>query len=264
MKKLFAILLAVCLTLPLTGCAKKTAWRFELDMRRDADDHTTRDGTLLSWYAYELPYLRLLSDAAAPNEPPPDGPAAVRDAFNTEMEHYRTLLLDEYGEMEQLAVAHYLDSGAEGFAPTGNHAEIAEAYQTPRLLSIRMEGNANWGGAYPWGTVHTWAFYLEQGAFVQWYDLANDPDALRAALAAEVVRQVREQGMDESFYDGWDEEVERFNGCGVYLGEEALTVIFGEQLLGPHAAGMPEFMISYEGLSQYLSDYGRQLLKKEG
>ena len=263
MKKAIALFLALSLALPLSGCARNAPWRFELDTRRDADDRIARDGTLLSWYSYELPYLRLLNADAAPNEQPPEAMAAVRDAFNAEMEHYRALLLDEYGEMEQAAIAGRLD-GAEGFAPTGNHVELAETYQSPRLLSVRMSGYANWGGAYPWSAVRCWAFDLEAGKFVEWYDLAKDPDALRAALAAEIERQAREQGMDKGFYDSWEAEVDRFDGCDVYLGEDALTVIFGEQLLGPHAAGMPEFTISYDGLSQYLSDYGRQLLKKEG
>ena len=264
MRRFFALALALCLALPLTGCAKKPSWRYELDTRRDAGDYTARDGTLLSWYGYELPYLRLLSDDAAPGAEPPEDLAAARDAFNAAIERWHAQLSEEYHDMEQMAIGDFIDNGAESFSQTGNCVGIAETYQTARLLSVRMEGYSDWGGAYPWSFVRAWAFDLETGEFVQWYDLAKEPDALRAALAAEVIRQAREQRLDRGFYDGWEEEAERFDGCEVYLGGEALTVVFSEQLLGPRAAGRPEFSIAYGDVSQYFNDYGKQLLKKEG
>ena len=262
MKRILSLLLALALALPLTGCARKPTWRFVLDTRRGADDYTARSGTLLSWYSWKLPYLALVSGDAAPGEEPPEELAAVRDAFNGEMENARALLLEEYAELERLAIDAYVNGGAD--APLGTSIEVEETYQTKRLLSVRAKGYADQGGARPWAVVRCWAFDLETGGFVQWYDLAKDPDALRAALAAEAIRQAREQGVDKDFFEGWEDEIERFEGCAAYFGEDALTVIFGEQLLGPRTAGMPEFTVAYERLSKYWNDYGKQLLKKEG
>lgn len=262
MRRALALLLSLCLARGLCGCAQQTAWSFVLDTRRSVDDYTARSGALLSWYSYELPELALVSADAAPGEQPPKALAAVRDAFNGEMENYRALLLEEYAELEQLAIGEYVESGFN--APFGQCAAVAETGQTPRLLSVRVAGYIDRGGAYPWGFTRCWAFDLETGAFVHWYDLAKDADALRAALAAACVRQARERGMDAGFYDGWEDTVREFEGCEAYLGADALTVVFGEQLLGPHAAGSPEFAISYDELSQYLNAYGKQLLKKEG
>ena len=264
MRRLLALLLALILALPLTGCARKASWRFELDLRRDADDYTARDGTLLSWYGWELPYLLLLSDDAAPGDEPPEELAAVRDAFNAETEACREALLREYHELEQLAVGDYVANGAARFVPTGSHVEIAEAYRTARLQSVRADGYADRGGAYPWRFVRAWSFDLETGKIVAWYDLNDDPDALRAAIAAEITRQIRAQGMDAGFYDGWEETVGQLEGCEICMGADALTVIFGEQMLGPRAAGMPEFAIPYDAIARYWNGYGRELMKKEG
>ena len=267
MKRFLAIALALALALPLAGCSKSSTWNFVLDRKYDADNYTARDGTVLAAYDYELPRLALVSGDASPGEQPPETVTAVRDAFNAEMEHRRALLAEEYHEMEQLAIADWSDRSAEErawFTPTGNGVEIVETRQTPRLLSVRAAGYANWGGAYPWGFACAWNFDLRTGAFVTWKDLPDQPDALRAALAAEVMRQAREQGLDSGFFDGWEAEVERFEGCAVYFGADALTVVFDDQLLGPHAAGMPEFAIDCDGVSRYFNNYGKELLKKEG
>lgn len=263
MKRAAAIVLALCLALPLAGCAKRAStWDFVLDRKYDVDDYTARSGMVLAACDYELPRLSLRSPDAPQGEQPPETISAVRDAFNAEMAHQHALLAEEYHELEQLAIADYAERGAEGFIPTGNGIAVAETYQTPRLLSVRAEGYADWGGAYPWGFARAWNFDLKTGTFVTWEDLTDRPDALRAALAAEVERQAREQRLDEGFFDGWEETVGRLDGCAVYFGGDALIVTFDDQLLGPHAAGMPSFTVDCGDVSQYFNDYGVQLLKK--
>ena len=268
MKKILTITWALTLALALAGCAGKSAsWSFVLDRTFDTDDYTARNGTVLAACDYELPRLVLRSDDAAPGEQPPEAVATVRDAFNAEMEHQRALLAEEYYELEQLAIADWSERSAEErerFTPTGNCIEIVETRQTPRLLSVRAAGYSNWGGAYPWGLARAWNFDLKTGAFVTWKDLTDQPDALCTALADEVKRQARERGLDRGFFDGWEADVEQFEGCSVYFGADTLTVVFDDQLLGPHAAGMPEFAIDCDGVSRYFNNYGKELLKKEG
>ena len=93
-----------------------------------------------------------------------------------------------------------------------------------------------------------------------WYDLANDPDALCAALTESVVAQARESGMDERFYDGWEVAAESLDGCAVYLGAEGVTLVYPQYALGGHAALLPTFTVPYDAVKQHLSSYGRALI----
>lgn len=255
-RRLCAALLALCLALP--GCAAgKPSWSFTVETRRDADDYTARDGTLLAWYSYELPRLALEGDD-------PSAEAAVaRDTFNEEIERLRAQMLEEYEQMRQLALGDYAErtpEAREGFRALGNELRVTETYQTQRLLSVRADGEADWGGAHPAGFLRVWNYDLSDGRFVTWRDLTDDPDALRAALADEVLLQMTQR--DTDWFDGAADAVERMEGCSVLLGQDALTLIFDEQLLAPRAAGHPEFTVEYAKLTRYFNSFGRRLTRE--
>ena len=258
-----AAALALALCLALTGCAHKAAWRFEPETTQDAGDYIARSGgAMLSWYVWELPRLRLVSDDATPGERPPEELAAVRDAFNAAMEQQHALLYEEYHELEQLAILSYGKSGE--LRELGSYMEVTETRRTARLVSFRAVGYVDHGGAHPWRFERAWNFDTTRGAFVTWPELAKKPDALRAALAGRVSARIRERGMDAALFPGWADTVASMEACEVFFGADGFVVTFGEQVIGPRTLGLPSFTVGYDEVEKYLSAYGRELIKKEG
>lgn len=257
--KRLAALTALCLLLSCCGATPK--WQFTLETWYDTDDYLARDsGKLLAWYEIELPWLTLHSDNAAPGAEPSAELAAVRDAFNGELESFRARLLREYDDRRSDAVGGYIDSGErEWNAPVLVSFRVTRTRQTERLVSALAEGWEDYSGAHPWHSVRAWNFDLAEGRFVRWYDLTDDPDALRAAIAASITAQARENGA--RFYDGWEDAVTSMDGCAVYFAKEGLVIAFSEGHLGGHAVLTPTFTVPYDAVERHFNAYGRQIMK---
>ena len=185
----------------------------------------------------------------------------IRDGFNAEMDAVRDRLLAEYASLRSDAVYGYAASGEEDWnRPALLQLSVSDARCTERLYSSLCLGSADYSGAHPARFARAWSYDLAEGRFVQWYDLASDPDALRAALTDAVVAQARESGMDKRFYDGWEAAAQSMDGCAVYLGAEGITLVYPQYALGGHAAGLPAFTVPYDAVKQHLSSYGRALI----
>ena len=253
-------LLILCLL--LSGCGADNAWRFASGTWYLSDDYLAGDsGKLIAWYELELPRLSLESDRAAFGAAPPAALVSVRDGFNAEMDAVRDRLLAEYANLRSDAVYGYAASGEEDWnRPALLQLSVSDARCTERLYSSLCLGSADYSGAHPARFARAWSYDLAEGRFVQWYDLASDPDALRAALTDAVVAQARESGMDKRFSDGWEAAAESLDGCAVYLGAEGVTLVYPQYALGGHAAGLPAFTVPYDAVKQHLSSYGRALI----
>ena len=258
-KSCLAALAALCLL--LSSCGTTPKWQFTLETWYDTDDYLAWDsGKLLAWYEIELPHLALHSDSAAPGAEPPTELTAARDAFNGELENFRARLLREYDDRRSDAVGGYIDSGErEWNAPALVSLSVTRTRQTERLVSALAEGWEDYSGAHPWHNVHAWNFDLTEGRFLRWYDLTDDPDALRAAIAASVTAQARESAA--RFYDGWEDAAASMDGCAVYFAEEGLVVAFSEGQLGGHAALTPTFTVPSDTVERYFNAYGKQIVK---
>ena len=253
-------LLFLCLL--LSGCGADSSWRFAAGTWYDSNDYLAGDsGKLIAWYELELPRLNLESDRAAPGAEPPAALAAVRDGFNTEMDAVRDRLLAEYANLRSDAVYGYAASGEKDWnSPVLLQLSVTDTHCTRRLYSALCLGSADYSGAHAQRFARAWSYDLAEGRFVQWYDLASDPDALRAALTEAVIAQARESGMDRRFYDGWEAAAESLDGCAVYLGAEGITLVYPQYALGGYAAGLPTFTVPYDAVEQHLSSYGRTLI----
>lgn len=261
MRRLAVPVCAVFCALALCACGGgRHGWSFAVDTV-PKEEETYAGETVMTYSFIELPELRLEAEKRASAEPP-EAMAAARDAFNAAMAHERAMYAAEIYDMDQLARDRYA-AGSEGFGPfrpLGQSLRVAELRQTERLVSVRAEGASGWGGNHPWHAVRTWSFDLDGGVFVDWADLAREPNELREALAAEVLRQIGERGT-ETYFDGYAARVERLEGCSVYLGEEGMTLLFDEGLLGPRALGVPSFTVPYRQLSDQLNSYAKNLIK---
>ena len=249
-------LLFLCLL--LCGCGVRSAsWHYELGTWYDADDHLAGDsGKLIAWYELELPRLKLVSDGATRGAEPPTELAAARDAFNAEMESLRDQLMREYRALRSDAVGGYVESGdTPWYEPAGVEMHIADTRLSGRLAAVRAEACVDYSGAHPWFCARAWNYDLKAGRFVQWYDLTDDPDALRAALAAAAAEQAREQS--GRFYGGWESALADMDA--VYFGAEGFVLCYHEGTLGGHAALAPTFTVPYDAVESLLTPYGRQL-----
>ncbi|MBR3561307.1 MAG: DUF3298 domain-containing protein [Oscillospiraceae bacterium] len=250
MRRLAAL---ICLCLLLAGCGADRSWRFAAGTRYLSDDFIAGDsGKLIAWYELELPRLDLVSDRE-----PPAAQAAVRDAFNAEMDAVCERLLAEYAAMRSDAVYGYAASGEEDWnRPVLLELSVTDSRCTARLYSALATGSADYSGAHVLRFARAWSYDLAQGRFVQWYDLAKDADALRLALAEAVVAQAE----DAPYYDGWEQTAQSLDGCAVYLGTEGFTLVYPQDTLGGHAAGLPTFTVPYGAVEKQLSAYGRALV----
>ncbi len=258
MRKRLLLLLALVLT--LSGCHRGT-WRLELETRRDADDAWAQDGTMLSWYTYELPRLAAVPADGARGEPPEELSAAC-DAFNDEIEYWRAQLLAEYDEMEQHARAAFPERGIYGFTSLGESVELTQSWRTPRLLSVRADGLADWGGAArPVPFAAAWSFDLAEGCFVSWEEMTDRPDALRKVFADAVLARIA--ASPEAYYPDCAAAVEALEGAALYFAADGVRLIFDTCVIAPRGEKLPEFTVPYETLAPYWNDYGRALLKEE-
>ena len=253
-------LLALCLL--LAGCGADRSWRFAPETWYLSDDYLAGDsGKLIAWYELELPRLKLESDRAAPGAEPPAALAAVRDGFNAEMDAVREQLLAEYAGLRSDAVYGYAASGEEDWnSPVLLRLSVTDTHCTRRLYSALAEGSADYSGAHPARFARAWSYDLAEGRFVFWYDLTDDPDALREALAESVAAQARESGADARFYDGWEDTARSLDGCAVYLGAEGITLVYPQYALGGAAALLPTFTVPYDAVREHLGSYGRALI----
>ena len=244
--KLIAALTALCLI--LAGCALfSPAWHFEAEIRRMTYEQSyANDGTLLAVVDYELPRLTLAHDALAHSDEPPEEMAAVRDAFNAEMERF-------YGGLPALAELRAMAAYAKAVSETGfalhgaylSRLSPESVYRTRRLLSVCARGEEYTGGAHALPFAVVWNFDLTRGEFLVWGDFTDRPEDLRAKL-------MEETGAAD------------LEGAQVYFTEDGAHVLFPVYQIAPFSAGMPEFTVPYETLAPYWNALGRELLQKEG
>ncbi|MBQ9460074.1 MAG: DUF3298 domain-containing protein [Oscillospiraceae bacterium] len=243
----------------LIGCAHKPVWGFDCQTRSAADDFFSRDGTLLAWYFCELP--RLETECDVPDAEPPPEKTTACDAFNREMTARQALFIESYHELEQLAVGAY--DGEGEWRPMGQRLAVTEIWQSKRLLSVRADGYADWGGAHPIPFSETWCFDLESGAFVSVWEMTGRHGELRAALAEALTEQV-EKTPDRFFPDAAQNAEETLEDAAVFFDGEGVHLIFPVYTLAPYHARLPELTLEYESIRPYLNEYGAKLLEAEG
>ena len=273
MKKFAAMALAFTLALCLCACEKKDAppaaedaWDYEVTTEETAGEYKADDGMLLAFWSYEQPVLSLTEKDGAAATAPSEAMHAAVEAFNAEAFAQAQAAAASFDGLKADALARYNELTEEGnadfFAPYAQNEAVESVYRGGDLLSVTMSSYGYWGGAHGGAATRYMNFDLGAGRFFTLNDLTDDPAALRAAVAEEILAQIGGQGVDEGYFPGYEETIRAKEDFNAGFDETGVTVVFDEYEIAPYAAGIPAFTVSYDVLAPHLNDYGAALLQR--
>lgn len=229
---------------------------YRVETRPVEEEYTADDGTVVGHKRYTLAYLTTDGDDAAR--------AAVCKTFNDAMDAFFAQDFAEdsdFGSVCRDAYAWQAEAGVE-FEPCYDEFSVTDTAMSDTMLSISGGGSNYTGGAHPNNYLASWNYDLQNGRFFTLNDLADDPAALRAAVADEILDQIEAQGLAEGYFENYEEVIRGAEDFNVFFGgNRTMTVWFSEYDVAPHAAGIPMFDISYDVLAPYLNDSGAALLQ---
>ena len=246
MKRLLSVMMVLALFLPMISCAEPVealrvmpeeatkAYTIEVQV---VDDQTTdAQGRVLAEYSYEIPRMVPLDGA-------PESVQNVAKAFNEEMQDLLSSCMD-IGQ--QLGAWGREDPRVEGDTLYYCDRMTASWQERGGLISITFLRYENRMGPHPDTSCTSYLFDLDRGCYIDPLEVADDPEACRAAVAQQILEEI--QADDElrvMLYDGYEDTVADWNTACVSF-EEELVVTFSTYMLAPHAAGAISFRIPYE------------------
>lgn len=272
MKKLILFLSAAALLL-FCGCASSSpeavsasetahadAWRFDLRTESYEDEYKPAGDTVVCTCTYQYPVLLLLDDGGNPYT----GEDAAQQLAACETFNARFRQEDyvaSFAQLRQLAIAskQALDSFP---IPYSEDQNITSIYHSDILLSVEYDFYTYTGGAHGYGGRETANFDLEQGRFFDWTEVSDDPDALRVCVGKEVAAAILRDDMAGMLFEGYEKTVATLEHAVCAFDEDGLRITFPESVLGPHAAGWPNFHVEYEVFDHLLSERGALLLRR--
>ena len=229
---------------------------YRVETRPVEEEYTADDGTVVGHKRYTLAYLTTDGDDAAR--------AAVCKTFNDAMDAFFAQDFAEDSDFASVcrdAYAWQAEAGVE-FEPCYDEFSVTDTAMSDTMLSISGAGSNYTGGAHPNNYLASWNYDLQNGKFFTLNDLADDPAALCAAVADEILAQIEAQGLAEGYFENYEEVIRGAEDFNVFFGgNRTMTVWFSEYDIAPHAAGIPMFDISYDVLAPYLNDSGAALLQ---
>ena len=291
MKRVFVIILTLALVLTLSGCKgpavapaapgaddavpaapvkpEDTAWRYDLTTETSLEKYRADNGTLLAVWRYEQPVLQLRNAGGEPfsGDMPGRGVTeaqlTVCKAFNTAASESAQNARASFEDLKAGALEQYTEMGEEYRAFFDEHTEetwVAEVYWGGDLLDITLSFTGYWGGAHGGASVRSLHFDLAAGEFVTLNDLSDDPAALRAAIAENIIAQIRGGEATDEYFEGWEDTIRAKDDFNADFSGDAMTVTFEQYEIAPYVVGMPEFTIPYELLAPHLNARGARLL----
>jgi hypothetical protein len=266
---LFSLLLTACGTAePSVAPEESETDNQELQLFLETTSYTEdyeKDGVLLATLRLSYPKLKVVTEDgeefAAP-EGEDIEQVRIAENFNIAMSAAMSEKQTYFVDMRENAKLHYeeLDEEMRQYWTPYALEVNCESYESDTLISTLATGYWNAGGAHPTSFYEAKNFDFTHGRFFTLGELSDDAEPCRSAVAEEVIRQIREQGMDEWYYEDFETVVRDFVGTQMSFDDEGMTVLFEEGVLGPHAAGLPRFYVDYGVFGEYLNEYGKNLL----
>jgi hypothetical protein len=277
MRKLIsAALAAAVLAALLAGCGgqgentantakeKDIMEQFTVETQQLQKQWYTDDKTvLLAQYDYSVPHMAAASDAS-------DKVKTAADTFNAAVDKYFADLGDSFAETTQYAKDQYeyeVDAGAAEKGNWGMHYSdmvTCEWNSVGKMLSVQRNYSTFAGGAHGYAYISAWNYDVENAKFItDAASLGSDSQKLRTAVAAEIIRQAKalDPELFKSYWSDYESIVANWNvDYFTWFTPDGMCVSFPSYALAPYAAGEQRFVISYDVLSPYLSDYGKTLL----
>lgn len=252
---------------------REVRWSYNLRIDTTEDAYDSDDGVRLASTTYERPVLELVSDGDA-EAVPPEAMQTVCGAFNERF--------DEFYNVSEGDDRYYWSSAAGlGATALEQYEAMDEAYRGDffaywynvsvssyrlegDLIEIALEFDSYTGGAHGAHSTEGFHFDLQEGAFFELSDLTDAPDGLAGALADEISLQIVTSDEADEYFPGYGTTIKNYGDYKFMLGDDSLTVIFGEYEIAPYAMGPREFVISYDKISRFLNEKGARLLFAEG
>lgn len=293
MKKLFSLILALCLVAGLSACGASTAApsrdkdtgtplvplvpaeeiTYEVVTDRCEETVYSDDGeTLLMSAFFALPRLQAYADGQLIETPA----TAVQEeamarvtAFNENFDQWRA---SEGTEANISAVKDHYEAAPDWFQEALYYSEELNCtvYRIGTLISVAAVYYSYLGGAHPNTVYLSWNFDLDSGTFLTIPELATDPQVFTLAVADMIEAQAAERIQNDPdcagltiadiYWNDYRETMEKWGSSYAAFDEDGLTVIFSAYELAPYAAGAQEFHFSYSALDRYWSDSGRAVL----
>lgn len=234
---------------------REVRWSYNLRIETTEDTYYGDDGELFASVSYERPVLELVSDGDAEAVPP----AAMQDVcigFNRKLDEiYADVSAETQGKS---AEEMYREMG---FRYTyEDEIKVISSRVDGDLVEVELQRYVYSGGAH--GGAARWGchFDLQEAAFFTLADLTDDDAGFARAIADEILRQIDATGAGAYYFDGYEDTVRNKEEQEFTLGENALTVIFGEYEITPYSEGIQEFEISYDTIRSFLNARGERLL----
>lgn len=293
MKKLMAILLVLLL---LTGCGAapgaddaappdkkpveepvtsppavlpEQTLRFAMDTTLHGDTVYAETGEALLTYTFHVPVLTVQredgSTVAEAQTPAEERALTVAKTFNDRFAEWATAV--DIQEVTAMAAEHLkMVKEVEGEWYSGYQLELScSVHQIGSIISVSGLYYSYTGGAHPNTSYLSWNYDTEAAAFLDAKMLGSGTE-LQDAVAAEIERQAAERveegigSIMDTYWEDYKTIMADWSSCAVSFGPDGMTVIFSPYELAPYAAGPQEFSVSYEWLTQHLSDQGAALL----
>lgn len=294
MKKLFSLILALCLVAALSGCGaaplSPPAAEPELPVppvealetitytvitEPYEQTVTAEDGTKLMHISFHLPHLQALVNGIPIETPATPAQEAAMErvtAFNGNFEQWREAETIE--ENIASAKAHYeIDPAWFGTDGALTYAEELDCtvFRIGSLISVAASYYSYLGGAHPNTVFFSWNFDLDSGTFLNIPELATDPQAFTLAVADMIETQATayfrdpangygDLTIDDIYWSDYRTTMEKWGSDYASFDSDGLSIIFSAYELAPYAAGPQEFHFPYSALDNYWSDSGRALL----
>lgn len=291
MKKLFLLLLGLCLMGCLMACAavpgaqrgdgfadkpqgtdtvqeagandvsQQPQRQWSLLMEEVNADVSAEDGRLLVQARYALPRMNSDGEGEALTT---NSTAAeyINRYFAQWMEQQRQFLED----IADMAREHYqlndLDDRWSAMEYSYTDTVTAEHWTNGRLLCVSMHYTTYSGGAHPNAWREAVSFDLEKARTVTMPDLTDRLEELREMVTKNLLHQIKKSDVWEEvgFFPDYENTVAEWMDKTLIFGDSGLTVVFATYDIASYAAGEQAFLVSYSALRPYLNDYALSLL----
>jgi len=235
---------------------QEQAAAYTAEARTAETEITAEDGTVVGSTKYTLNYLTTNGGEEM---------QAVCKTFNDAMDAFAAEMYAEDSEFAAHSREVYEWQTSENieFMPCYDEFAVTDTLMSDTMLSIVGVGSNFTGGAHPNNYMMAWNYDLQNGKFFTLNDLTDDPAALRAAIADEILAQIEAQGLAEGYFENYEEAIRGAEDFNVYFQPgSTMTVWFDEYVIAPHAAGIPAFSMDLSILDPYLNAAGAALLDR--
>lgn len=112
------------------------------------------------------------------------------------------------------------------------------------------------GGAHPNSLRYAQNFNVSTGGKLTLKDITTDEKAAISFINDEILKQTKENQYKDYFFPGYENNIKDILTEDTwYFSDQGIVVISNEYIISPHAVGILEFIIPYEGFPYLRSEY---------